>query len=104
MRRWPSVTGLPSALVRSSAKPALSEVTQTPSGSVTRTGGSGLPSTGGVVNTARKSNIVAHFLGFLALTTFPVSLSTRASERSPSRPRSVRSDALSSSPIIDFTG
>ena len=41
---------------------------------------------GGVVNTARKSNIVGHFLGFLALTTFPVSVSTSASERSPSSP------------------
>ena len=81
-----SVTGLPRAPVSSSAKRASSEVTLTPSGSVTRTGGSGLPSTGGVVNTARKSNIVGHFLGFLALTTFPVSVSTSASERSPSSP------------------
>ena len=32
-------------------------MTLTPSGSVTRTGGSGLPSTGGVVTTARKSTL-----------------------------------------------
>ena len=98
------VTGLPSAALRSSAKPASSEVALFPSGSVTRTGGSGLPSTGGAANAARKSNMLGHFFGFLALTTFPVSASTRARERSPSTPRSVRSDALSSSPIIDFTG
>ena len=38
-----SVTGLRSAPVSSSPKRASSEVTLTPSGSVTRTGGSGLP-------------------------------------------------------------
>ena len=38
-----SVTGLPRAPVSNSAKRASSEVTLTPSGSVTRTGGSGLP-------------------------------------------------------------
>ena len=98
------VTGLPSAADMNSAKPVSSEVRVTPSGSVTRTGGRGFPSSGGVVKAARQSNIVGHFFGFLALTTFPVSVSTKASERSLSNPRSVSSDALSSSPIIDFTG
>ena len=36
--------------------------------------------------------------------TFVVSMSTTASERSPSRPRSVTSDALSSSPIMGLPG
>src|SRR2546428_10249393 len=39
-----------------------------------------------------------------ALAAFPSALSTRAYARSPSRPRSVTSIALSSSPSIDLTG
>jgi hypothetical protein len=57
-----------------------------------------------VVKAARKSNIVAHFFGFFALTILVVSESTKASERSPSRPRSTTYEELSSSPSIDFTG
>src|SRR3954453_19901505 len=83
---WASGTRLPRALGGGGGKGAPTEVTLTPTGSVTRTGGSGLPGTGGVVNTDRKSNIVGHFFGFLALTTFPVAVSTSASERSPSSP------------------
>src|SRR5215216_466541 len=98
------VTGLPSPADIISGKRASSEVTLAPSGSVTRTGGRGSPSCGGAVKAARKSNMVGHFFGFFALTTFPVSVSTRAIERSPSTPRSVTSDAFSSSPIIDLTG
>src|SRR5918994_6758972 len=98
------VTGLPRALEMSSVKRGSSEVTLMPSGRVTRTGGSGFPTSGGVTNAARNSNMVGHFFGFLALTILAVSVSTKASERSPSKPRSVTSEALSSSPIIDFTG
>src|SRR4030081_1692258 len=99
-----SVTGLPSAADMRAAKAVSSEVRLAPSGSVTRTGGRGLPISGGALKAARNSNIAGHFFGFLALTTFPVSVSTKASERSPSTPRSLMADELSSSPIIDFTG
>src|SRR5437763_3958607 len=98
------VTGRPSAADIDSVKPASSDMTLSPSGRVTRTGGSGCPNCGGSTNAARKSNMAGHFFGFFALTTLPVSVSTRASERSPSTPRSVTSDAFSSSPIIDLTG
>src|SRR5205807_8354998 len=99
-----NVTGLASTPDTSSAKRVSSEVTVAPSGSVTRTGGRGSPSAGGVVNTARQSNMAGHFFGFLALTTFAVSVPTGSNQRSPRSPRSVTSAALSSSPIIDFTG
>src|SRR3990170_888916 len=75
-----------------------------PSGSVMRTGGRGDPGCGGAANEARKSNIRPHLLGFFALTTFPVAGSRSANARSPNSPSSVKVAALSSSPIIDFTG
>jgi len=56
------------------------------------------------MNAARKSNSRAHFRGFFALATFPVSRSRSAYARSPTAPRSVSSAALSSSPCIDLTG
>jgi hypothetical protein len=42
--------------------------------------------------------------GFFAPATFPVAASTSANWRSPTNQRFVTSAALSSSPIIDFTG
>src|SRR5438552_2221149 len=81
-----------------------SDVAIAPSGQVIRTGGKGRPVRGLSTYSARNSNIRAHFLGFLALTTIPVDGSSRAYDRSPKRPRSVRSDASSSSPNMDFTG
>src|SRR5438552_4383265 len=81
-----------------------SDVAIAPSGQVIRTGGKGRPVRGLSTYSARNSNIRAHFLGFLALTTIPVDGSSRAYDRSPRRPRSVRSDAPSSSPNMDFTG
>src|SRR5215831_8498813 len=59
---------------------------------------------GGSINTERKSNSLPHFLGFLALATLPVFWSTTAYVRSPTSPRSVTYEELSSSPNIDFTG
>src|SRR6266849_7684727 len=69
-----------------------------------RTGGMLAPVRGGSMKVARKPRSVGHFLGFLAVAAFPSALSTRAYARSPSRPRSVTSLALSSSPSIDLTG
>src|SRR5882672_1022366 len=75
-----------------------------PSGSIMRTGGTLAPVWGGSMKVALKPKSVGHFLGFLAVAAFPSVLSTRAYARSPSRPRSVTSLALSSSPSIDLTG
>src|SRR5919112_2321246 len=76
-----------------------------PSGKVIRTGGMFSATCGGSsIKAARKSKRFPHFLGFLALATLPVSLSSTAYERSPTSPRSVTYEELSSSPSIDFTG
>src|SRR6266404_5517837 len=75
-----------------------------PSGSVMRTGGILAPVCGGSMKVALKPKSVGHFLGFLAVAAFPSALSTRAYARSPSKPRSVTSLALTSSPSIDLTG
>src|SRR5919201_763661 len=75
-----------------------------PSGKVIRTGGMSFTSCGDSTNIERKSNSFPHFLGFLALATLPVCLSTTAYVRPPTSPRSVMYEELSSSPIIDFTG
>jgi len=53
---------------------------------------------------ARKPKSVGHFFGCLAVAAFPSALSIKAYARSPSRPRSVTSAAVSSSPCIDLTG
>src|SRR5207302_1660441 len=74
------------------------------SGRVTRTGGILAPVCGGSMKVALKPKSVGHFVGFLAVAAFPSALSTRAYARSPSKPRSVTSIALSSSPSIDLTG
>src|SRR5919199_3285 len=76
-----------------------------PSGKVIRTGGISFTLYGGEsTNIERHSKSFPHFLGFLALATFPVCLSTTAYVRSPTNPRSVTCEEFSSSPIIDFTG
>src|SRR5918992_6186576 len=80
-----------------------------PSGKVIRTGGRiFLPTScgddGSSIKAARKSKSFPHFLGFLALATLPVSWSISAYARSPTSPRSVTYEELSSSPSIDFTG
>src|SRR5947209_1471420 len=75
-----------------------------PSGRVIRTGGTFALIRGGSMKVARKSKRVGHFLGFLAVATFPSELSTSAYARSPNSPRSVTSVAFSSSPIMDLTG
>src|ERR687886_985574 len=75
-----------------------------PSGKVIRTGGISCTLCGESINIERKSKRLPHFLGFLALATLPVCLSTTAYVRSPTSPRSVIYEELSSSPIIDFTG
>src|SRR5437667_7154309 len=76
-----------------------------PSGRVMRTPGGRLaPGRGGSMKVARKPKSVGHFFGFLAVAAFPSALSTRAYARSPSRPRSVTSVAVTSSPSIDLTG
>src|SRR5919199_4265489 len=81
-----------------------------PSGKVIRTGGMSFTSSlGESTNIERKSNSFPHFLGFLALATLPVCLSTcicvnMRYVRSPMSPRSVTYEEFSSSPNIDFTG
>src|SRR5215510_8918939 len=75
-----------------------------PFGKVIRTGGISFTLCGESINIERKSKRFPHFLGFLALATLPVCLSTTAYVRSPTSPRSVIYEELSSSPIIDFTG
>src|SRR5919198_5323377 len=76
-----------------------------PSGKVIRTGGMSFTSSCGESRSIeRKSKSFPHFLGFLALATLPVCLSTTAYARSPVSPRSVIYEELSSSPIIDLTG
>src|SRR3982751_691150 len=76
-----------------------------PSGKVILTGGILFASSfGESTSIERKSKSFPHFLGFLALATLPVCLSTTAYVRSPMSPRSVIYEELSSSPIIDFTG
>ena len=79
-------------------------VTVAPSGSVMRTDGSSRAVSGGSVSVAWHWNRFGQRFGFFALATLPVSASTSAYARSPSRPCSVTAEASSSSPIIDLTG
>src|SRR5713101_1866330 len=69
-----------------------------------RTVGTLAPGRGGSMKVARKPKSVGHFFGFLAVAAFPSTPSIRAYARSPTRPRSVTSVPLSSSPSIDLTG
>src|SRR5206468_1254930 len=69
-----------------------------------RTGGTLAPGRGGSMKVARKPKSVGHFFGFLPVAAFPSAVSTKAYARSPSRPRSVTSVALSSFPSIHLTG
>src|SRR5207247_551890 len=96
--------GRPRDLATRESRSPRSEVGTAPQGQVRRTGGQGCAVRGRSTYSARSSDIRAHSLGFLALTTIPVDGSSRAYDRSPRRPRSVRSDASSSSPNMDFTG
>src|SRR5947208_1092405 len=97
-------TARPRCLLRTPPTSSRSDRRFVPSGHSILTDGIGPLIVGGSVKFALNSNILAHFLGFFALTTFPVAKSKSAYARSPRSPLSVTMDALTSSPIIDFTG
>jgi hypothetical protein len=78
-------------------------VSDVPSGSVIRTGGSTLSARGGSRNAARAFISPGKCL-LEALTTAPVSVSSSAKPRSPSTPWPVMQASSSRSPPMDLTG
>src|SRR5439155_27139601 len=98
------VTSRLSALESTWLSALCSLVTLVPSGSVMRTGGTGALLPDDSMQVAWNAKRCGHFLGFLAVATFPSALSSKAYTRSPSSPWSRTWAVCTSSPSIDLTG